>query len=164
MPHRLQCLWPWAHRGSPTLHRTWTSLLIKAVEPSFGKNKCPMGHSAYTPGPMGGHLPMAMGPCRGHPSMAIGPWEWTSLLIKAVELSFDKNRCPMGPRGSPTYDHGPLGGHLPMAMGPWGVPHRDMMDNHALWALFKNPTPIQVASLIGDKCTIRLDSYIHDRC
>jgi hypothetical protein len=38
---------------------------------------------------------------------------------------------------------GPWG--LPIAMGPWGVPHGEMMENHAPWALFKNPTPMGVA-------------------
>ena len=47
----------------------------------------------------------------------------------------------------------PPGVLLPTAAAPRGVPHADMMDNHALWALFENPTPIQVASLIGDEST-----------
>ena len=34
----------------------------------------------------------------------------------------------------------------------WTGTHGDVMENHAPWALFKNPTPIQVASLIGDEC------------
>src|SRR6266700_672129 len=38
-------------------HREWTPLLIKAVDPSVGKNKCPMGHNSYGHGPMGGYLP-----------------------------------------------------------------------------------------------------------
>ena len=33
-----------------------TPLFFKGVEPSFGQNRCPMGHSAHNHGPMGGHL------------------------------------------------------------------------------------------------------------
>jgi hypothetical protein len=33
-----------------------TPLFIKAVEPSFGQSRCPMGHRAHNHGPMGGHL------------------------------------------------------------------------------------------------------------
>src|SRR6266699_18788 len=48
-------LWSWAYRD-------WTPLLIKSVELPFGKNRCPLGHSAYGHGPMGGHLwPQAHG-------------------------------------------------------------------------------------------------------
>src|SRR6266567_4254396 len=92
MPPGPQCLWPWAHGGVtylwpwphgghlPMAMGPWVldPLLIKSVELSFGKNRCPLGHSAYGHGPMGGHL-------------------W-----------------PQAHGGSPTYGHGPLGGP------PWG--------------------------------------------
>ena len=55
---------------------------------------------------------------------------------------------------------GPWG--LPISMGPWGVPHGEMMENHAPSALFKNPTRMRVARLIGDRCRMQLPSYIHD--
>src|SRR6266568_3010239 len=119
-----------------------TPLFIKAVELSFGRNRCPLGHSAYGHGPMGGspiygHGPMGVTylwpwahgratclwpwPHGGHLPMAMGPWVLDPVLLKSVELSFDQNRCPLG---HSAYGHGPMGGHLwPQAHGtslfPW---------------------------------------------
>jgi len=136
MPHGLQCLWPWAHGD-------WTPLLIKTVELSFGRNRCPLGHSPYghafshiahghgpiggSPiyghGPMGspiyGHGPMEGSPVYGHGPIEVTylwPWayrDWTPLLIKAVELSFGRNRCPLG---HSAYGNG---GHLHQQKGEY---------------------------------------------
>src|SRR6266567_2774656 len=74
-----------------------TPLFIKAVEPSFGQNRCPMGHSAHNHGPMGGSPIYGHGPMGGSPTYGHGP---------------------MG--GSPTYGHGPMGGSPTYGHGPMG--------------------------------------------
>src|SRR6266700_3933730 len=95
----------------------------------------------YSHGPMGGSPPYGHGPMGGSPVYGQGPigvtylwpWaykDWTPLLIKAVELSFGRNRCPLGHR-----------------------PHGNVMGNHPPWALFENPTRMQVSCLIGDRGT-----------
>src|SRR6266699_2792682 len=100
MPPGQQCLWPWAHGGViyqwPWAHGDWTPLLIKTVELSFGRNRCPLGHSAYGHGPMGVTY-LWPWPHGGHLSMAMAPW------------------------GSPTYGHGPMGGPPVYGHGPMGV-------------------------------------------
>ncbi len=104
------------------------------------------GHLPMAMGPWGGHLSMAMAPLGsptyghgpigtgphggvtylwpwphgGHLPMAMGPWVLDPLLIKSVELSFGKNRCPLG---HSAYGHGPMGGHLwPQAHGAYLLP------------------------------------------
>ena len=54
--------------------------MIKTVDLSFGKSKCPMG-----PWEVIYRLPMAM-----------GLWRVISHMIKAVDTSVGENRCPMG--------------------------------------------------------------------
>src|SRR6266699_1441866 len=80
-PMGVTYLWPWAH----------------------GRATC------LWPWPHGCHLPMAM-----------GPWVLDPVLIKSVELSFGKNRCPLG---HSAYGHGPMGGRLwPQAHGAYLLP------------------------------------------
>ena len=38
-------------------------------------------------------------------------------------------------------------------LGPRTGPHGNVMGNHPPWALFENPTRMEVARLIGDRCT-----------
>src|SRR6266700_3611626 len=83
----------------------------------------------YSHGPMGGSPPYGHGPMGGSPVYGQGPigvtylwpWaykDWTPLLIKAVELSFGRNRCPLG---HSAYGHGPMGGSPVYGHGPMGV-------------------------------------------
>src|SRR6266702_3753349 len=71
---------PWPHGCHlPMAMGPWVldPVLLKSVELSFDLNRCPLGHSAYGHGPMGGHLwPQAHGgsPTYGHGPLGGPPW------------------------------------------------------------------------------------------